>query len=61
MGLYCRNKEGNFPAGNAITTHYELLERENHPQSQPIQQAELHALIRACQLSRQSVNIYTDN
>lgn len=37
------------------------FERENHPQSQPIQQAELHALISACQLSRQSVNIYTDN
>lgn len=43
-------------------SQYELLERGTLPHFQSAQLAELHALTRACQLSKgKSVNIYTDS
>lgn len=39
----------------------DLLERGNLPQAKSSQQAELHTLKIACQLSGQTVNIHTTN
>lgn len=61
-GSYCKNEKGNFQAGYAITTQYELLEKGNLLQAKSDQQAEPHAFTRACQLSKgQIVHVYTDS
>lgn len=46
----CKNRKGNFQAGCAITTQHEPLERGNLSSAKAVQQAELRALTRACQL-----------
>ena len=60
-GSYCKNEKGNFQAGYAITAQYGVLERVNLALAKTTQQAEIDTLTRACQLSGQIVNMYTDN
>lgn len=58
---YCKDKKGNFQVGCTVTTQYELLERNNLPQTKSAQQEEFHVLTRACHLTKgQIVNTYTD-
>ena len=46
---HCKNAKGNFQAIYAVTTHFQILEKPSTAKS--AQQAELHGLPRANQLS----------